>query len=188
MFWTSKEILSLDIRILDLTNKALVFVAEIKPQGNNSCVTKNKRKNKKKERNFNLDDLMCSFVCVDDDTDLTGGVEYQVDATARTASPDSTNESKSISYQYLNPPFKFKIADEATKYILSIKKRPKSFNVTSDNKVKLKAKIKSCEENSFNGTNDIVEGNGDKDLGPRRQNKSNSDNKLNKRNGNADKK
>ena len=66
MFWTSKEIISFDVRVLDATNDDIVFEAEIEAKGNNSCAMKKKRKNKKKERKFTVDDLMCSFVCLDD--------------------------------------------------------------------------------------------------------------------------
>merc|ERR1712150_161291 len=115
-----------------------------------------KRKNKRKDRQFDKKDMMCSNVCTDEDTALMSGVEYQVDATAAIANSNSNqdpkNESKLISYQDLNSPLRFKIADDTTKFILSIKKRPRSFNITSDNKVKLKARVKLCDEGSSNGT------------------------------------
>ena len=192
LLWTSKDIISFDVIVVDPFSDEVVFDSNIVAHGNSTCTRKKKRKNKRKERQFDKKDMMCSTVCTDEDTELMGGVEYQVDATATIAMSNSIedpkNESMSISYLELNRPVRFKIADDTTKFILSIKKRPRSFNVTSDNKVKLKARIKLCEENSLNGT--IIshgEENVSKDISgkERRRNKTKSGGKSNNQNGNG---
>ena len=154
---------------------------------------KKNKKNKMNQKQSKKEGVMCTVVCPDDDTDLISGADYEIGATAKIGSTDSIgdpkNESTLISYQTLNPPLKFKIADDSTKYILSIKKRPKSFNITSQNKLKLKAKIKSCEEISLNGTNIHSENENEKDLSRRngRRNKPNSDDNLKGRKDNRNK-
>ena len=168
MFWMTKEILSFDVSILDISSNEVVFESEIQANQNSSCALKKKRKNKMKQKQFKKEDVMCSIICADDNADLISNAEYEIGATAKIGSMNSVkdpeNESTLIRYQNLNPPLKFKIADDSTKYILSIKKRPKSFNVTSDNKLKLKAKIKSCEEKSMDGTNSLAKNEKEKDL------------------------
>ena len=185
IFWMTKEILSFDVSILDSSSKELLFESEIKANQNASCSFQKKRKNKNKQKKFKKEDVMCSIVCADDDKDLISGNEYEIGATAKIVSTNSGNDSKNestvISYQNLNPPLKFKIADDSTKYILSIKKRPRSFNITSDNKLKLKARIRSCEDENLNGTtNSRAELNEEKDLSKMngRRNKPNSDDNL----------
>ena len=181
----AKEILSFDISILEISSSEVVFESEIEANQNTSCSFKKKRRNKIKQMQIKREDVMCSIVCADDDTDLISGAEYEIGATAKIGSlksvNDLKNESTLIRYQNLNPPLKFKIADDSTKYILSIKKRPKSFNVTSDNKLKLKAKIRSCEDENLNGTtNSHAESNKEKDLSTKngRRGKPNSDDNL----------
>ena len=208
----SKDIMSFDVSILDISSERVVFESEIEAFQINSCKMKKRKKNKMNQKQSKKEGVMCTVVCPDEDTDLISGAEYEIGATAKIGSTNSINDRKNesllISYQTLNPPLKFKVADDSTNYILSIKKRPKSFNITSENKLKLKAKIKSCEEISANGKNihsqnvnekDLSRANGrrnhpisDDNLKGRKINKNKNDkqgkNKRNKNGKNGDKK
>ena len=113
-----------------------------------------KRKKGKKNRKSNEKrNSMRAKFCTDKDTTLISGLEYQVNAVANVIS----NQSLMLR-QELKSPLTFKVVDNSTKYILMIKKRPRSPNVTSEAKLKLKAIVRSCEmEDNNNATN---EGNG----------------------------
>ena len=130
-------------------NSLIIFESNILAEHDNATSVRKNKRNKARKHLKNRINMMKAKVCTNDDTTLVSGVEYQINAVANIM-PNASEGS--LLTQELQSPLKFKIADESAKYLLFIKKRPRSSNVTAETRLQLKAKIKSCEDDDINGT------------------------------------
>ena len=89
---------------------------------------------------------MKAKVCTGSTTTLVSGVEYQVNVKANLISNNTQTGSKQLQNS-----LRFRVADNSTKYLLRIKKRPRSSSVSPESKLKLKAKVISCGETKKDG-------------------------------------
>ena len=130
-------------------NNLIIFESNILAEHDNATSVRKYRRNKARKHDKNRNNMKKARVCTNDDTPLVGGVEYQINAVANIM-PNATEGF--LFTQELQSPVKFKIAEDSAKYLLFIRKRPRSSNVTAESRLQLKAKIKSCEDDNINGT------------------------------------
>ena len=141
ILWTSKEITSFEVSITipELSN-IQIFSSNMEAN-RNSSTGRNRNKNKTKGRFNGKKNVMRAKFCIGDNVTLQDGVEYRVHVKANLM-PNISQPN--FSTKATNSSLIFKIADNSTKYLLVMKKHPRDFRISSESKLKIKARIVSC--------------------------------------------
>ena len=141
ILWTSEDITSFEVSITipELSN-IQIFSSNMEAN-RNSSTGRNRNKNKNKGRFDGNKDVMRAKFCIGDNVTLQSGIEYRVHVKANLM-PNTSQPN--FSTKATNSSLMFKIADNATKYLLVMKKHPRDFRISSESKLKIKARIMSC--------------------------------------------
>ena len=141
ILWTSKEITSFEVSITipELSN-IQIFSSNMKAE-RNSSTGRNRNKNKNKGRFDGNKDVMQAKFCIGDNATLQSGIEYRVNVKANLM-PNTSQPN--ISTKAANSSLMFRISANSTKYLLVMKKHPRDFRISSESKLKIKARIMSC--------------------------------------------
>ena len=159
ILWTSTEITSFEVSITIPELSDMKIVSSNMEANRNSSTGRNRNKNKNKGRFDGNKDVMRAKFCISDNVTLQSGIEYRVHVKANLM-PNTSQPN--ISTKATNSSLMFKISDNSTKYLLVMKKHPRDFRISSESKLKIKARIMSCgvegniitsSKNSKNKTN-----------------------------------
>ena len=141
ILWTSEEITSFEVSITipELSN-IQIFSSNMEAN-RNSSTGRNRNKNKNRGRFDGNKGAMRAKFCIGDNVTLQSGIDYRVHVKANLM--PNTSQSN-FSTKATNSSLMFKIADNSTKYLLVMKKHPRDFRISSESKLKIKARIMSC--------------------------------------------
>ena len=141
ILWTSEEITSFEISITIPELSNIQILSSNMEANRNASTGRNKNKNKNKGRLNGNKNVMRAKFCIGDNETLQRGIEYRLHVKANLM-PNTSQPN--ISTKVANSSLMFKIADNSTKYLLVIKKYPRDFRISSESKLKIKARIMSC--------------------------------------------
>ena len=171
ILWTSKEITSFDVSITIPELRNIQIFSSNMEATRNSSTGRIRNKNKKEGRFDGNKDVMRAKFCIGDNVTLQSGIEYRVHVKANLM-PNTSQPN--FSTKATNSSLMFKIADNSTKFLLVMKKHPRDFRISSESKLKIKARIMSCGVEGNNITS--LKHPKNKTDSQRRKNKTNKEN------------